>query len=157
MSYSDYFTLFGLSKIYTQDLQVIKARFYQLQKKSHPDNFINATPQEKRLSVEQSAMINEAFKTLTDPIKRATYLLKCHGIDCQSETDTSMPESFLIEQMELRENIHEASTKEKVESALKAFEQQLSEYLDKSPNHLSEARLVIRKMFFYAKLREELE
>ncbi len=162
MSYlanTDYFTLFGLPRAFLQDKSDIKLRYHQLQQKAHPDNFISATPSEKRVAVEYAATINEAYRTLTSPLKRAIYLLKLHGVDVQSETDTSMPMDFLMEQMELRERLSIGETiqvKNEVELALNACVKQMSELLDSEQPQLSAAREGVRKMQFYVRLSEEI-
>ncbi len=162
MSYlanTDYFTLFGLPRVFSQDKTNIKLRYHQLQQKAHPDNFVSATPSEKRVAVEYAATINEAYRTLSSPLKRAIYLLKLHGVDVQSETDTSMPMDFLMEQMELRERLAMGETiqvKKEVDLALNACERQMSEWLDSEKPDLSTAREGVRKMQFYVRLSEEI-
>jgi molecular chaperone HscB len=51
---------------------------------------------------------NEAYQTLRDPLKRATYLLHLRGIDVQAENNTAMPPAFLMQQMEWRESLDDA-------------------------------------------------
>jgi len=53
--------------------------------------------------------VNDGYRTLRNPVRRAAYLLRRHGVDPQFETDTAMPAAFLVEQMEWREAIEEAS------------------------------------------------
>ncbi|MFI4938156.1 MAG: Fe-S protein assembly co-chaperone HscB [Candidatus Berkiellales bacterium] len=164
---NDFFTLFGLKPIFLQNSSDIKKNYLKLQQKIHPDNFIDATPAEKRLSIEYAAKINEAYRTLSDPIKRAIVLLSRYGVDVQEETDTSMPMEFLIEQMALRERLAEVSTsndpigetqalKNTVDTALKDCEQKLTDYLDGSTLNLSAAKDCVRKMLFYKRMNEEL-
>jgi molecular chaperone HscB len=159
LEFDDYFTLFGLAQTFTQDLAQIKSRYHQLQSKMHPDNFVNATPQEKRIAVEFAATINEAYRTLITPLKRAIYLLKIRGIDVDSETDTSMPIEFLMQQMEMRERLRDGEfqqVKEEVRAKLMETEANLSELLDAQNTPLSVARDEVRKMLFYVKLNEEI-
>lgn len=155
----DYFTLFGLPQTFTQDLTQIKSRYHQLQQKMHPDNFVRATPQEKRIAIEFAATINEAYRTLTTPLKRAIYLLKVRGVDVQSETDTSMPIEFLMQQIQLRERLADGEVwqvKEEVQSKLMETEATLSKLLDAQNTPLSLAREEVRKMLFYVRLNEEI-
>ncbi|MBS0290703.1 MAG: Fe-S protein assembly co-chaperone HscB [Proteobacteria bacterium] len=157
----DFFTLFGLSPIFTQNKATIKSRYYQLQKQVHPDNFVDATLIEKRQAAILSAMVNEAYSVLCSPLKRAIYLLKLHGVDIQAETDTQMPMDFLSHQMELREHLANKEAhivKVQVEQALLDCEKRLSEILDipVSSHTLMEARLLTRQMLFYVKLVQEL-
>ncbi len=157
---SDYFTLFGLAKTFTQDVTAIKARFYQLQQKIHPDKYVSIS--EKRAAVALSSTINEAYQVLCSPLKRALYLLKLHGIDVQSETDTAMPIDFLMEQIAFRERLADKegqSLKDDVDAKLKACENTLSQYLDKEEvsADLPQARLIVRQMLFYARLIQEYD
>lgn len=163
---TDFFELFGLPKTFQQDGGLIKTRLYQLQQQIHPDNYVNATPHEKRLAIEYAATVNEAYRVLECPLKRAIYLLKLYGIDALNEMDTSMPMDFLMEQMSLRERIsllvhdHQNARdsqqlKKEIDTALIECEKRLSEYLDNMTD-LPAARLWVRKMQFYVRLHEEL-
>lgn len=162
----DYFALFGLYPSYQQNIAQIKRNYHQLQQKIHPDNFVNATAQEKHLAVEYAALVNEAYQTLMDPLKRAIYLLKLHGIDVQSETDTHMPLDFLAEQMVLREEIEMLSPqrpqdeilkiKDVIENKLTECEEMFRVLFAQDPPQLLEARLWVRKMQFYLRLQQEI-
>jgi len=160
----NYFSLFGIKAQYTQDLAIITARFYDLQKNFHPDNFVNATLSEKKSALDMAATINEAYKTLCSPLKRALYLLKMNGIDALNETDTVMPMDFLELQMELRESLAAMSPtdspgmarfKEQIEAARNECEKYISDYLDQALFN-QEAKVWVRKMQFYVKLLDSL-
>lgn len=157
---SDFFTLFGLPLRFSQNTAEIKENYLKLQQKIHPDNFVNATPVEKRLSLEYAAKINEAYRTLNQPIKRASYLLAMHGVDLEEETNTHMPADFLMEQMEMRERLSDPSQhqelKNTVEKALAECQKSLTEYLDQKELNLLAAKDCLRKMFFYQRIHEEL-
>lgn len=160
----DYFGLFGLTPTYQQDATLLKARYLELQQKMHPDNFVNALTHEKQLAVTYAATVNQAFRVLSCPLQRAIYLLKLQGVDTQSETDTQMPMDFLSEQMDLREALQEVadepareSVEQKIHCAWQQCEKGLSAALDETPKELAAARLWVRKMQFYARLREEVQ
>lgn len=160
----DYFKLFGLTPTYQQDVTLLKTRYLELQQKMHPDNFVNALAHEKQLAVTYAAAVNQAFKVLACPLQRAIYLLKLQGIDTQSETDTQMPMDFLVEQMELREALEEVADEsarekvaQKIHCAWQQCEESLATALDEIPKEFSVARLWVRKMQFYARLREEVQ
>ncbi|MGD9591274.1 MAG: Fe-S protein assembly co-chaperone HscB [Candidatus Berkiella sp.] len=160
-SHSDFFTLFGLEKKFSQELSQIKTRFYQLQQTVHPDKFVNAPISDKRAAMSLAATINEAYQVLCTPLKRAIYLLKIQGVDIQSETDTTMSADFLMEQISLRERLGEGegqTLKDDIDSKLKACEHALSKYLDKQQSEdLQGAREVVRQMQFYVRLIQEYE
>ncbi|MGE3320225.1 MAG: Fe-S protein assembly co-chaperone HscB [Candidatus Berkiella sp.] len=160
----DYFTLFGVEPIFTQDLAVLKARHLELQQKMHPDNFANALANERRLATQYAAWVNEAYQILCDPLERAIYLLDQLGVDVDGETDTQMPNEFLSMQMDLHEELENISSESeritfenKVNEAWQACEKGLAKALDSTPKGLSDARMWVRKMQFYAKLRQEAE
>ncbi len=107
-----HFDLFSLSRGYAVDAASLDKSFRELSLKVHPDRFAKAEPRERRLSLELTSALNEAYKTLRDPVRRAFYLLKLCGIDLDREdgsTQKNMPLPFLEEVMELREALHEAS------------------------------------------------
>lgn len=108
---STHFDVFGLSPSPDVDTAALERQHRELSLKLHPDRFAQAEPRERRLSLEQTTALNEAYKTLKDPARRATYLLKLHGVDLEREdagAQKSMPLAFLEEVMELREALDEA-------------------------------------------------
>ncbi len=156
----DYFTLFGLCPIFSQESSKIKASYLSLQRNIHPDNFIDATKQEKLLATQYAAKVNAAYRTLCDPLTRAIYLLQLHGVEAIDETDTSMPMDFLMEQMTLREALSEPmepnaliGIKQSVVEALTDCQKKLGEYLDNPPLNLIDAKMCVRKMQFYSHIQ----
>lgn len=103
----DYFTLFGLPVGYHVDTQALAARFQDLQRQNHPDRFASASDAEQLVAVQRSANINQAWQTLRHPLTRAEYLLSLHGFDLSSEQHTVRDTAFLMEQLELREELDE--------------------------------------------------
>jgi molecular chaperone HscB len=77
----DYFALFGLPHMHAIDAEYLKSKFYELSRKFHPDFYAGKTEHERDLARDNSAYLNAAFRTLSDPVKRAEYLLVCrsHG------------------------------------------------------------------------------
>ena len=100
----NYFELFGLEPGFEVDLSAIAESYRELQRAVHPDRFASASDQERLLSVQQAAHVNEAYQTLKSPLLRARYLLELQGI-ALNDTDTTMDPMFLMEQMELRESL----------------------------------------------------
>ena len=105
----NFFELFGLPARFDLDTEQLDRAYRDLQSTVHPDRFVNAPEAERRVSMQQATQVNEAYQTLKHPVRRAAYLLAQHGIDPRFETNTVMPAEFLIEQMEWREAIEEAS------------------------------------------------
>jgi molecular chaperone HscB len=108
---TNHFELFGLPIRYEVDVKALEKLYRELSLKVHPDRFASAEPHERRFSLEQTTALNDAYKTLKDPSRRAFYLLKLYGIDLDREdagTQKDMPAIFLEEIMELREELHDA-------------------------------------------------
>ncbi len=103
----NYFQLFALPVSFEINRSNLTERYRDLQRKVHPDKFANATDRERRLSVQQAALINEAFETLKSPLRRARYLLELHGLAVNDESNTVMDPAFLMQQMEWRESLEE--------------------------------------------------
>jgi molecular chaperone HscB len=75
----DYFTVFGLEPKLHLDLAALEHEFHRLSRKLHPDRFARASESEKEWSLADTALLNDAYRTLKDPIRRTEYLLKLHG------------------------------------------------------------------------------
>jgi molecular chaperone HscB len=101
----NYFELFGLPVGYIVDSAELSERYRELQRIVHPDRFANASDQERRLSVQGAALINEAYETLKDPVARGSYLLGLHGLEMDTLNESTQDMDFLMQQMELREEL----------------------------------------------------
>lgn len=105
----NHFELFGLPQRFRFEPAVLDRAYHALQGAVHPDRHATATDAAQRLALQSSARVNEAYRALKDPVARAHYLLSLHGIDAFSETDTSLPLTFLERQLERREAAGEAA------------------------------------------------
>src|SRR5437588_848119 len=75
----DYFALFEMPRQLWIEMSALEQKFLQLSWKLHPDNFVNATEQERELSLKRSSELNDAYRTLRDPLARVEYLLAIEG------------------------------------------------------------------------------
>jgi molecular chaperone HscB len=82
----DYFTFFGFPRKLNLDTAALEKEFYALSRKLHPDGFGQADTQERSWSLEQSSMLNDAYRTLKDPIKRSEYFLKLEGFELEEQS-----------------------------------------------------------------------
>jgi len=107
---SNDFELFGLSPTFGIDRAVVDERWKDLQRQAHPDRFATSDAASQRLAMQWSVRINEAYQRLKDPLKRAAYLCELHGAPIEAESNTAMPADFLMQQMEWREQLDEATS-----------------------------------------------
>lgn len=82
----DYFSFFGLARKMNIDIKTLEKDFYELSRKLHPDLSARATSREQEWSLEQSSLLNDAYRTLRDPIKRTQYLLKLEGLELEEQS-----------------------------------------------------------------------
>lgn len=82
----DYFTFFGLPPKLDVDVKALEKDFYELNRRLHPDLNARAGSEEQEWSLEQSSMLNDAYRTLRDPIKRTEYLLHLEGVALEEQS-----------------------------------------------------------------------
>lgn len=82
----DYFALFGLPRRLALDVPALEKQFYRLSRRLHPDLYAQASEQERRWSLEKSSLLNDAWRTLRDPIARTEYLLELEGITLEEQS-----------------------------------------------------------------------
>jgi molecular chaperone HscB len=85
----DYFTFFGLPRKLDLDVAALEKDFYELSRKLHPDLSVRAGSQEQEWSLQQSSLLNDAYRTLKDPIKRTQYLLKLEGVELEEQSKSA--------------------------------------------------------------------
>ena len=103
------FELFGVSPTFAQDRAVLDARWKELQREAHPDRFASQGAAAQRIAMQWSVRVNEAYQRLKDPVRRAGYLCELNGAPIRAEDNTAMPGDFLMQQMEWRESLDDAS------------------------------------------------
>ena len=125
---SDYFTFFGLPRKLNLDVTALEKDFYELSRKLHPDLNALAGSQEQEWSLQQSSLLNDAHRTLKDPIKRTEYLLRLEGVELEEQSKTAteqarstgqvkkqiVPPDLLEEVFELNMQLEELRTHKKL-------------------------------------------
>ena len=162
----DYFTLFDTPADYELDLALLGERYRDLQREFHPDRFVDKSQSEQWRAVQTASIINDAYETLKSPLLRARYLLELCGRQDVSETTTIRDHDFLMQQIDLREQISEiegaadpydlCNTLE-IEIQSQLIVQQglfLQEY---RVGDLEKAEIAVDKMQFFSKLLSQLE
>lgn len=161
----NHFELFGLPRAFRIDAEALDRAFRGLQAEVHPDRFAAAPDADRRLALQGSARVNEAYRMLKDPVERARYLLSLRGIDAFDERDTALPRDFLEAQLERREGAADAADAENIgalerilagiRAEIDRRQQALGELLD-DPRRADEAKSRVRELRFLAKVAEDV-
>ena len=101
----NYFELFGFPESFAMDQKELVTRYRAFQSILHPDRYSGKSGQEQRIALQQTAFVNEAYSVLKSDLKRALYLLKLQDVDFDPDTETSRDTGFLMQQMELHEQV----------------------------------------------------
>ncbi len=117
---ADDFEIFGLERRFGVDAAALDERRRSLQAEVHPDRFATDAAAARRLSVQWSVRVNEAHARLKDPVRRAIYLCELAGVDLAIERNTAMPQAFLMQQMQWREQLEDAADVASVEALASA-------------------------------------
>jgi molecular chaperone HscB len=149
---ADYFTALGLPRLLQIDVAALEKQFYRLSRRLHPDLYATAGADHQQWSTEQSSLLNDAYRTLKDPVERTRYLLQLEGasIEEESERDRAagkaagkareqkVPPDLLEEVFELNMQLEElrmdsedADLKQQLQSARNGFTAQLAACDDK--------------------------
>jgi len=119
---SNYFDFFGIPHKLNLDSKELESRFYALSKRWHPDRFVRGTPEQRRISEDATAILNDGYRTLKEPVSRAEYLLKEHGFDIGEQKSNNVPPELLEEVFELNMALEEIeSSKPQLEEAKVKF------------------------------------
>jgi molecular chaperone HscB len=107
--HGDYFAFLGVPRKLNLDASELEQRFRTLSRQFHPDYFYNATPTERRASLERSSYLNDAYRTLKNPIARVEYLLGLEGFSPRAEEGANavVPAALLEEVFALNEELDE--------------------------------------------------
>jgi molecular chaperone HscB len=136
--HSDYFAMFEMPRKLWIEMGALEQKFLQLSWKLHPDNFVNAAVQERDISLKRGSELNDAYRTLRDPIARVEYLLAIEGARKEGKSKQQAPPELLEEVFELNESLDElreakesggetAVLRQRLEAAERNFEQKLND------------------------------
>ena len=116
--------------------------------------------------MQMTTRVNEAYRTLRDPVQRAKYILEAHGVDVAFETNTQMPTDFLLQQLEMREELEGAvgkkdvafldSLKKKLRAQKSSLEASIGESIDARKDYAGASDLV-RKLMFLQRIEGEID
>ena len=158
------FEVLGLPKAMRQDPSTIERAFRDASRLVHPDRFRAKSAIERRLALEQTTAVNEAFQRLKDPRRRAEYLLSLEGIEIGSEEHRTQDPALLMEMMELTERIDAADDPEMLRaerSALRSEREQilasLEEHFDQGGGEPAKAAQQLERLRYLVRLEERIE
>ncbi len=164
---SNDFELFGVPQKMAQDASLLAARWKDLQRYAHPDQFSAQGASAQRLAMQWSVRINEAYQHLKDPLKRAATLCELHGVPIGAHTNTAMPAAFLMQQMAWREALDEVHTAQDALALQTQVRQQrqarlarceaLLDAADLQAAAVQEAAQEVRALMFIERFAHELE
>ena len=158
----NYFDLFGLPVTFDLDVGGLSARYRELAREAHPDRFAGGSDFERRLAMQMTTLVNEAFRVLKNPISRASYLLELKG--ARAAYAATVDPAFLVEQMELRERLESVrgerdgldALARDVREALAEREQSLRLSLAPAQYQPERALRTVQEMQYLDKLRQQI-
>jgi molecular chaperone HscB len=103
----NFFIFFGLDQKLSIDLPDLQKRFYELSRQWHPDRFSRKSAVEQAQSLEATSILNDGYRTLRDPVKRAEYLLTEEGFPIGEQRSRDVPPELLEEVFELNMMLEE--------------------------------------------------
>ncbi|MFM7698832.1 MAG: Fe-S protein assembly co-chaperone HscB [Limnohabitans sp.] len=157
------FALFGLPQQFDIDCAALDRQWKLLQRKVHPDQFSSKSAVDKRLAMQWSVRVNEAYDRLKHPVKRAAYLCDLQGVPLNAEHNTSMPSEFLIQQMQWREELQDSVDTHQIERLQQQVRQekslllqQCAEALDQHSDYLLASEKV-RTLMFIERFEQDID
>lgn len=161
----NHFELFGLPARFRIDADALDTAYRTLQAEVHPDRHAGATDADRRVALQKSARVNEAYQALKDPVERARHLLALRGVDAFDETDTRLSVAFLEAQLARREHAAQAADSDdvaaldrivaEVRAEMRVREEKLAGLLE-DPSATEAARAEVRELRFLAKVVEDV-
>src|ERR1700722_18624899 len=104
---ADYFAMFGLPQKLDLDVKALEKQFYRYSRKLHPDVHALASQQEQEWSLAQASLLNDAYRTLKNPLELTRYLLRLEGVQFEEERGSKVPADLLEEVFELNMQLEE--------------------------------------------------
>lgn len=165
-SFSNYFELFGLPPRFSIDLGTLENAFRRLQGELHPDRHVSNSDMQRRIALQLSTTVNDAYRTLRHPSSRAQCLIDMAAQPEEKNSATTVPPAFLMAQMEWREAIESAcaardvleleSLARRLRGEMSKQEKDLAEALD-TRGDIQSAAMRVNELHFYERLRSEID
>jgi molecular chaperone HscB len=169
----DYYALLGIERKLKLSGEDLQRRFYDLSRQLHPDRFMRKQERERQYSLDASSILNDAYRALKDPVRRAQYVLSQEGFEVGEQRSKDVPPELLEEVFELNMALEEMrggddSARPQLETAEKNFTNMLSDvdrkledlfdHYDQSQSRdaLSEIRGVLNRRKYIQNLVDEV-
>ncbi|MEO7854165.1 MAG: Fe-S protein assembly co-chaperone HscB [Rubrivivax sp.] len=159
----DDFRLFDIPQAFNLDPALLDQRWRALQRQVHPDRFAAEADAAQRVAMQWAVRVNEAYRRLKDPLKRAAYLCELRGSPIEAESNTAMPSTFLQKQMAWREALDDADGEVQVQSLAQdvadteaELTRSLHQLLDVQQDAAAAAAKV-RALMFVSRFRSDVE
>ena len=159
---SDDFELFGVPQRFAQERSTLDTRWKELQREAHPDRFAAQGAAAQRVAMQWSVRINEAYQRLKDPQRRAAYLCELHGAPIRAEDNTAMPAEFLMQQMQWREDLEDATSAAAVDALAAEVQQACNAGLERcaalldTDSDFAGAAQQVRALMFIARFAKDV-
>ena len=161
----NYFVLFGFQPAFDLDMAKLKQVYLSLQKKFHPDRFVNQNSIDRQLAIQIATYINDAYKTLKEDVSRAEYLIQTQTDELLSSTSVSTTPAFLMQQMELHEELDDIKSskesknlhtlRQRVWQHQQSCLAQLAEYLRHADYQAAQTK--VAELQFYQRLLQQID
>jgi molecular chaperone HscB len=155
----NYFELFDLPVAIKVDKEQLKRQFFSLSRRYHPDHFAGGSETEQSEALERSAELNKAYKTLNNEDDTIRYLLELNGLLAE-EDKTSLPQAFLMEMLEVNEELAEADLSDpeekdkvwrKLESIREEIYEPVQDIMESDQKAISQEELLRLKEYYLKK------
>mgnify|MGYP005655007175 CR=1 FL=1 len=154
-----------MPKSFQVDAGTLEREYKKLQTEYHPDKFAGASDSERVQVLQHASLINDAYDTIKSPLKRAAYLLRLENIDPEEHNQSHLQEAFLLQQIELREDLEMLTAKKDLDGLEKMKETVISDRNTMLQNfevsylasELIEAKSLYNSLQFLFKLVDEIE
>jgi len=163
---SNYFELFGLPPRFSIDLATLESTFRRLQGELHPDRHVSNSEMQRRVALQLSTTVNDAYRTLRHPTSRAQCLIDMAEQPEAKKSGATVPAAFLLAQMEWREAIESACAAQDVlelealahrlRNEMSTQEKNLADALD-TRNDFQSAAVRVNELRFYERLRADID
>ena len=163
---TNYFELFGLQPRFSIDLATLESEFRRLQGELHPDRHVSNSEMQRRIALQLSTTVNDAYRTLRHPSSRAQCLIDIETQPKIKQSGATVSPAFLMAQMEWREAIESACAAQDVlelealarrlRNEMTMQEQDLADALD-TRGDLQGAAMQVNELRFYERLRAEID